>query len=174
MYKILPRFLTYLALFNAVPKNSFIPRPVNTGAVLRTTNFHDWLALKKYHLNAPPPNLLSRKSPIQEQYDKFRQLYPNFSTQLRQRLFTNESTFVTVTYNDFPYDLDSNIIHLVVWYRLDNFNELCLIDILEQLGVDDYIIFTNPPEGKSVKDIEHTHLFLKNYLDVAKVINYRF
>lgn len=187
MYTVVPRFLTFFTLGSLLPKSSLLPKTVKTSNITETyrdklikmirydnKNYHGWSDLRKYHLNAPPPHLLSRKSAIQQLYDQQRLVTPNYSALLKQRLFPQESTDVVVTTNDFPYDLEDNITHLVVWYRSNNFDELRLIQILEELGIKDYIIFTNTLAGKSIKDIDHTHLFLRDINDVNRVLSYDF
>jgi hypothetical protein len=81
---------------------------------------------------------------------------------------------VAILDNDFPYDLQYDIIHLVVWLRPGvSYREEGMKSIFD-LYMKDYVCFKNDPEIQSVKSIPHYHLFLKNKQEAANMKGMRF
>lgn len=88
--------------------------------------------------------------------------------------------------NDFPYGLDPSITHLVIWLKpklpvsmeTDNGGQLSreAIQMVEkflgcvfwQVEKDDLLYFMNPKGLKSIGNLEHFHVLLRNQTNVEK------
>lgn len=140
-----------------------------------------WDDLKKYHLN-PPYHPIPRHPEVQRLYDLYNlyNLKANLKFLIKNNNIGNDSYIIT--YNNFPYYLEPDITHLVIWilppseggeisYNTSTFSFKDLEDILHQNNIKEYIYFINYPENKSIKDIEHIHLFLRFPEDVKKIIS---
>ena len=91
-------------------------------------------------------------------------------------LFNNDlSINYVLTENTFPYNLEENIKHLIFWINplvvlKNNFNYT--FEIIENIITDiidtdehlkeykDFILFKNSDKTKSIKEIEHYHVFI--------------
>lgn len=66
--------------------------------------------------------------------------------------------------NDFPYAIEEGIQHYLLW----SLHELTLLEIEEflkqtfSIQKKDYLYFINPENLKSIKNIFHIHIFVKN------------
>ena len=75
--------------------------------------------------------------------------------------------------NSFPYDIEDNCLHYVIWFDSEYFKKvtLCInpnkiIDniIRNKFKDNEYIYFENHSHNKSVQKVKHFHVFIKNYL----------
>lgn len=111
---------------------------------------------------------------------------PLISTSPKSTAFTGPSDWKCLI-NDFPYGLEPGISHLVVWSKIKlpinrrDPEELSseAIDIVEsfierffikqgQVEKDDLLYFVNPPSLKSIGNLEHFHVLLRNQQDVHR------
>jgi hypothetical protein len=119
----------------------------------------DWQYLQKYNLSIVVDKF-PRKKEIEEKYmnDITKEQKLNY---IKQLLKTNDYHLVP---NDYPYDISSNIQHYVFWYKNTYSLEDALTISLSHFHKtsNEIIIFVNDITNKSVLDINHYHIFVKN------------
>jgi len=119
----------------------------------------DWQHLLKYNLSIVVDKL-PRKKEIAEKYmnDLTKEQKLNH---IKQILTTNDYYLIP---NDYPYDTSSDITHYVFWYKNAYSLEDALMISLSYFNKtsNDIIIFVNDITNKSVLDINHYHIFVKN------------
>jgi len=135
-----------------------------------------WEFLKQFN-NNPPDAPLHRNENIQIKYtlymEKIKQsLNTTILKLINKCIHDNFSTYkFIITYNDFPYDVDDSILHLVLWVNpkyMSNINEVC--EFLKKY-YPKYIIFKNKTNHQSIPEIEHYQLFIyKKNIDII-IIN---
>lgn len=82
-----------------------------------------------------------------------------------------EQTLVVLTLNDFPYYFEEGVDHFIVWKLGGDIKNIDIengkMDILRQAGCSDmefiedssvFLHWHNPPELKSLPDIDHVHI----------------
>jgi len=117
----------------------------------------DWNYISQFHKN--PPNIrLYREETIQHKYDKNRQS-SDYSIGLFNRIFdSNQETVLTI--NEYPYHFIDNTQHYIYWTQgTIDYNKL--EEELKDLGKE-YIYFENLKGNKSIKNINHVHVFIKD------------
>ena len=62
--------------------------------------------------------------------------------------------------NNYPYNLEENIDHFCFWFSQKYTMDEALIIIKNKFNTDNVIIFCNAHSIKSVKEIEHYHIFI--------------
>ena len=71
---------------------------------------------------------------------------------------------IKIVPNDFPYNFDKNIIHLILWKIDQQINENDILDSIKNLkkqySFDEFCYFINPLYLKSIPDLDHAHLIL--------------
>ena len=116
----------------------------------------DWEFIKQFHMN--PPNFqLKRSIETQKKYDNYKK--ENFNIDFfKKELFKNNCNWI-VKKNNFPYNLDKNIEHYLVWFKDEKFINYKLINFLFR----DYkfICFENTLNFRSIDKIRHIHVFVK-------------
>ena len=110
-----------------------------------------------YNCKNPPKHALGRKKHIQIMYEaKFKDTRNKeiFIDSINYILKENKYYFVE---NDFPYNVECGIKHMVCWYKNENIDH-----IIESLK-GKYSIITyweNIPQNKSIAHINHIHIFI--------------
>ena len=66
-----------------------------------------------------------------------------------------------IVLNDFPYDLEKNIEHYVLWSRKRLENDSIEKILKQEFKNLNIVFFENPEYLKSIKDIFHIHIFVK-------------
>ena len=118
----------------------------------------NWNDLKHLHLTQKY-YLFPRRKEVVESYDKFKsELNISIDEYIKCILNKIEGNIV-IRKNDYPYDLEENILHYVVWMKGDESKE-DVVNYLDNLTLLDYVLFENVGELKSVPEIRHYHLFL--------------
>ena len=112
----------------------------------------EWEDIKKYHKN-PPKYSLNREDSVERAYELDNQT----EEQLYNKLFINDSTWI-LTPNKYPYNFKDNTEHYVFWSK-GPIDYSILENILSGLGRQ-YIYFENDMNNKSIKSINHAHVFL--------------
>ncbi|QLG70614.1 hypothetical protein HG535_0A05550 [Zygotorulaspora mrakii] len=101
--------------------------------------------------------------------------------------FFSDRSLYTLTQNDYPYDFEPTIHHLIIWSKiyiplyndknekndkveeeLDNFVNEHIAKFA--LPADDYIWFMNTSPLQSIKNISHLHLLVKVPVDQENVV----
>ena len=76
-------------------------------------------------------------------------------------LYDVESYFKDGNYvlmkNNFPYELDNNIEHYIIWLKNDA--DILNINIERLLNAKDYLVVKNPTNRMSIPVINHFHVF---------------
>lgn len=149
----------------------------------------NWNNIKKFHLH-PPNQVIERKLEILNKYNdlcsKLKLLDIDMHNYLLDILFNNsDSSEYVIRENDFPYHLNDNIKHYVIWFNplhkkynkykinINNKSNLILeviknshiLDILlkqkSKFIYDNVCYFENNNSNRSVKNIKHVQLFIK-------------
>ena len=116
----------------------------------------DFEYIKKFH-KIGTTQKLKRKKEIEEIYNKNKENKMNYEENLKQELFKNNSSWV-ITLNKYPYHFIDNTKHYLFWFKGDiNYNliEFCYRD-------KEIVYFENIEGCKSIKSINHVHIFIKD------------
>ena len=121
----------------------------------------EWDELLRYH-QSPPVCSLGRKPEVQALYDAHRAKHKSatgISEHIRKTILTPGKAWALVP-NTFPYNVASNIEHMLLW---TSGTTPCSDPdaILRSCGLTEYTYFENSPCNRSVKDIRHLHVFVK-------------
>lgn len=94
---------------------------------------------------------------------------------INNKYFHNKQNQWVLVPNDFPYDLENNILHYVLWFNpsIGGSLELAKIICEEHIAMDvrftDYFIFENPEHKKSVPEILHYQVFFRKYNNIMNI-----
>ena len=105
---------------------------------------------------------MPRKKEILNNYKKFRETldYEAFE----KSIFEDNKSY-SIRKNDFPYDIEPNINHYILWIKDES---LSIEDIIySSFKIDkkeDILWYRNSPENRSIKNIIHYHIFLLNLI----------
>ena len=101
---------------------------------------------------------LYRTESMEKKYNSYIKMHPNYSNFLK-KIFKKENIILLL--NKFPYDLEPNILHYILWSKtkLNNSQIKTILD--EKLKSFNYIYFENLKKNKSIKDIFHIQVFVK-------------
>ena len=105
---------------------------------------------------------MPRKKEILNNYKKFRETldYEAFE----KSIFEDNKSY-SIRKNDFPYDIEPNINHYILWIKDES---LSIEDIIySSFKIDkkeDILWYRNSPENRSIKTIVHYHIFLLNLI----------
>lgn len=120
----------------------------------------NWNTISQYHCN-PPLQGLYRTDETQAAYDaamaKFLRDGVAISEHIEQTMFPKGQIWALVP-NDYPYNCEKGIRHCLLWFRQD----ICPDTILSGLGHSTYTYFENIPANRSIKDLRHMHVFIKD------------
>ena len=124
----------------------------------------NWSQLEIYHKN-PPHDVLRRNEFIEKKYRKYKEYLTNNNKNIYDEImdcYIKNNKYV-ITYNNFPYDVENGIYHLLLWVHPHyNLGYDDVDKILRQNGVYEYIIFRNYENNCSVCEIVHYHIFIRN------------
>jgi uncharacterized protein DUF3605 len=102
---------------------------------------------------------LSRTKYMQEKYDEYNKKQCGDLDVMQTYL---NDCDVNLSLNSFPYNIEDNISHYILWIK-----DGIKLDIPEYIrlrfGTRRTVIFTNPPEWKSIPNIIHHHIFVEEY-----------
>lgn len=127
-----------------------------------------WLELQKFSFENPPKFQLKRSTQVQKDYDIYISTIKSNNNDINkiitQKYFSNNKNYVFVP-NLFPYDIEDGIKHYLIWFNpiLNNIIDKKYIEdiLISNLGNKKYIYFINFATNKSVKNVEHCQVFLK-------------
>jgi hypothetical protein len=116
---------------------------------------------------------LGRTEAVARQYAEDRKR-PNFRQQSITRIKSdlNESECgICLQDNDYPYMLEKGVVHCVLWFNKSSTMELDVAKYwvagylktagATELSVDQIVLCCNPPEYKTIPEIEHYHVFIR-------------
>ena len=132
---------------------------------------YSWDFIKQFHNNPPSINI-KRKKEIEEKYvlhkKKLKDKNINIEDYLDNLLFKNNFKYI-ITKNDFPYNLENNIEHKLLWINpnyINLFNDKLINEIINmRMRGKTYVYFENIDNNKSIKSIRHYHIFINNSLN---------
>lgn len=127
---------------------------------------YSWNSLIKYNFNSPTNTYLKRNIQIQKLYDKYNktQQFEEF----KKNIFNNKNNkMFNFMLNNFPYDIDKNISHYLIFINPLIKNKISDFDIYKiirkkYIKKKPIIIFENEPKSRSIKNIRHYHIFSLN------------
>ena len=125
-----------------------------------------WDNLKQYHLN-PPHNRLSRSVDINQNYESYKRTHTNTTQIIIDRNFKNNDKTFSIELNNFPYDVEDNIEHFVLWINPNKEHEIVnnteIYKYIESHFENKVIYFENNINNRSI-NLRHFHIFYKLYL----------
>ena len=119
-----------------------------------------WKYLKQFHFNSPNI-LLPRKEKVQKKYDIHKEkIGMSIDNYILDTILHNLRYKITI--NRFPYDLEKNISHHILWISP---NYIIVKKDIENIintffGYKKFICYKNKIEARSIKTIEHYHIFI--------------
>ena len=133
-----------------------------------------WARLLTLHCN-PPTDKITRKDTIQFEYNKFIKYIKDNKININEYIYKKylNGKNVNFTENSFPYDIDDNCHHYIIWFDNEYFKNVTqnininsiINDIVRNKFKDnEYIYFENLANNKSVVNIKHFHVFIKDKL----------
>jgi len=133
--------------------------------------WQDLQNLQKLQPNPPAYSMMFNKicyrsEEVQEAYDNhregLRQLGMTTAEHIRKELDVRRGdTFIQTTPNQYPYNLIDNILHYVIWVS-DNLSDMTLYGKTLTESNIDFVILQSPEGSRSIPEITHYHLFIKN------------
>lgn len=113
--------------------------------------------LKQFNFENPPDFALQRTVEIQKKYDEYMKDKRNTSGFLESVREKMEGKKFCLLKNDFPYDIEKGIVHLVCWYTDEN-----PYTIISKMKSEYNIVtcWKNKPGNCSVPEIKHIHFFV--------------
>lgn len=129
----------------------------------------NWQQLKQYHLN-PPTHALARKADVQKAYDRYRAIVDNVGLDVYNRYLQHMPMALSPSL--FPYDLQPEIQHWIVWLRPHINLQRNLNSVSKELDCNgvNHIVFENSASHKSIPEVQHFHLFVQQH-DAEKAHN---
>ena len=106
-----------------------------------------------------PRGRLYRLSNVEDAYKEYQQTHT--SDQLSSELFDNNDKPFVYRQNDFPYNIDKNIQHMVVWIRPGFTVEQAIENIIDKYKDDTVTYFVNETSAQSIPSIKHIQLFIR-------------
>lgn len=107
---------------------------------------------------------LMRKADIAQEYATNKEFHCNRLRNNLNDIFQRRNCVLLK--NDFPYDVQNDIQHMVLWFnpnqRSDMIQQVQLNEVISALELHHEVVYwENKPEIRSVGDIKHYHVFLK-------------
>ena len=121
-----------------------------------------WSSLLKYN-NTVVSDVISRNETIKQKYAQLTTKDKDqFIEHVRWCLKTNDHY---ITCNNFPYDLEPGISHWIFWFSeathtIEQAKLLCIK--LFEIADSQIIVFVNDTNNKSIHEINHYHVLVKN------------
>ena len=117
----------------------------------------DIVRLSKFNYKNPPTKEIPRTPQTNKEYEEYSKTdgLGIFKALLQSKLSISKFYFCK---NNFPYDIEKPIQHSCLWYKGIT-DEQEIIDFLHENNINYVTFFENPSHLKSVKDINHLHVF---------------
>lgn len=128
---------------------------------------YNWDFIKQFHKNSPSIQI-NRTKEIENKYNEHKLLLLKNKISIHDYIFKkyfNENCEYKFVNNEFPYNVDSNIEHILLWFNPNikfKIDTEYIDNLLNELLFDkNYIYFENKDSNKSIKSIKHIHVFIK-------------
>lgn len=123
-----------------------------------------WGKLKLYH-RQPQDGILKRSRQMEEAYIKYKNELEERGIKIHEHLhnlYFKDCDFF-LQKNRFPYDLEEGISHYLFWIKPPFSPSDAFLDkiIRDSFPNQDIIYFENSYQNRSVKNIKHLHIFVK-------------
>lgn len=123
-----------------------------------------WKDIIKYHQNPPQTSIFSRLPETQLKYDNHRKSCGPIKDHILNKYLYNRLKWNIVD-NKFPYHLQENIKHKVLWiYPSIKLNKDKVDTIIKQYTLshkyNNYIYFQNIGDLRSIPEVPHYHIFI--------------
>jgi hypothetical protein len=119
-----------------------------------------WDELKKYDMTTVSKNL-GRKTSVEHEYISLpKEIKSQCISNIKKQL---EKCLILLRENEYPYDVDDNVKHYVLWMLENKDLESSKNYVSELLNKvkSDIVMFTNDTSAKSVLEINHHHVFVR-------------
>lgn len=128
----------------------------------------NWLTLKK-NIETNKFNYLSRNHFNSTRYYIHKFLLKknniNISDYISNKYLKNKKYYLVK--NTFPYHLEKNILHLVLWindFKITDIKQLIKKELEKKYKKEyEFLFFENPKHLRSINDIKHFQVFVKLY-----------
>ena len=117
------------------------------------------------------PSPIERDPAVQDKYEEQKKLLRKDGESVENKLlkdYPQLKSEILVLPNKFPYYVAEGIQHLVAWIppsmlsmNLEGLDVYIARRISNHLRAEGVIVFENPPEARSVKNLRHFHVFIK-------------
>lgn len=128
---------------------------------------YNWDFIKQFHKNSPSIQI-NRTKEIENKYNEHKLLLLKNKISIHDYIlkkYFNENCEYKFVNNEFPYNVDSNIEHILLWFNPNikfKIDTEYIDNLLNELLFDkNYIYFENKDSNKSIKSIKHIHVFIK-------------
>ena len=129
-----------------------------------------WTYISKYSLENSPTESFGRELKIETEYKKFKQELKLKNISLKENIMTNyfnDGKKYILNLNKFPYNLDKEIQHNVLWINPNYNSEFInnnskIYTLLKEIITKPFIVFKNSSTNMSIPDVIHYQVFIKN------------
>ena len=127
----------------------------------------NWEQLKLHHLN-PPTYKIIRNDNIQKKYNKYiNSLNKSIDNIIIDKYFNKDDKIFCIDKNMFPYYTENNIYHYILWINpTKKINDIEIYNYINLYYCNytikkNIIYFENNFKNKSIQNIRHFHIFIK-------------
>ena len=134
---------------------------------------YSWEFMKQFNFSNPPTVAFTRNQTVEDDYSKHGELIKKaggVEPYLKSK-YLPEGTNYKMTNNNFPYDLEEDIRHFVIWFRMEKFDDfnnpaevrkiIAQYKLENNVEFDEVVFFQNIERLRSVPGIPHIHVFAK-------------
>ena len=134
---------------------------------------YSWDFMKQFNFSNPPTVPFCRNHTVEENYSKHGaniKKSGGVEFYLKKKYLSGDNDY-NMTFNNFPYDMESGIVHYVIWFRLEKFGDFNNAEevrkIIKKYQEDnsvqflDTVFFQNIERLRSVPGIPHIHVFTR-------------
>ena len=132
---------------------------------------YSWDRLTTLHCN-PPDYKILRNDKVQYEYDKFIKNIKENNININDYIYNKYLSKLPVNFikNSFPYDIESNCHHYIIWFDNDYFEKLTscinqnrIINNIVQVKFknNEYLYLENLDSNKSIKKIKNNKIIIK-------------
>ncbi len=108
---------------------------------------------------------MPRKKEILNNYKKFRE---TLDYEAFEKIIFNSNKSYSIRKNDFPYDIEPNISHYILWIKDESLSIEDIIFSSFKIDKKENILwYRNLPENRSIKSIIHYHIFILNTVEIS-------
>lgn len=124
----------------------------------------NWEDIKDINVNNPPNCRFMRKPEDEIKYKNYLIFLKKKSLTPHKNILDNiiGNNIYKLVKNTFPYDLDKEIDHWILWINPKNKLTFQEIDNLLKNKFRNFVYFSNLEKNKSIKTIEHYQIFVCN------------